>query len=101
MRRPLLRRSVVAHGWRAVAVAHRVPMVPMGVGLGRVLAGVDIGIRHREARRAGEREPGDCKPGEHEAAEAIPPPSGRRQQTVAPLHPRRSHRTRAPGRSSA
>ena len=33
MRRPLLRRSVVvaAHGWRAVAVARRVPVVPMTI----------------------------------------------------------------------
>jgi len=70
----------------AAAVIHRVAVVPMAVGMRRVLAGVGLGGRHRETGRTGDRERSERKTSDDEAAEATPLPAEHRKNARAPIH---------------
>jgi hypothetical protein len=65
---------------------HRVAVAVITMGMRCVLAGVDLGRRHRETRRGRDRERGDRKASDDEAAEATPLPAERRKDTRAPIH---------------
>jgi hypothetical protein len=58
----------------------------MSVGMRRMIASLDLGIRHRETRRGGYRERGERKASDDEAAEALPPPAQHRKNARAPIH---------------
>lgn len=73
MRRP--RTVVVLHRGTAAGVVHRVTVVPMTVGMRRVLAGIDLGVSHRKTGRGADRERGERKASNDEAAEATPLPA--------------------------
>jgi hypothetical protein len=70
----------------AAAVIHCVAVVRMSVGLRRVLASLDLGIRHGETGRRGDRERGERKASDDKAAKATPLPAEHRKNARAPIH---------------
>jgi len=77
---------VVPHRGSAAAMIHRVAMVRITVGMRCVLDGVDLGTRHRETGRTGDRERGERKASDDEAAEATSLPAEHRKNARAPIH---------------
>ena len=77
---------VVLHRRSGAAVIHRVAMVRITVGMRCVLDGVDLGTRHRETGRTGDRERGERKASDDEAAEATSLPAEHRKNARAPIH---------------
>lgn len=77
---------VVLHRRSGAAVIHRVAVMRLTVGMRRVLAGIDLGGCHGETRRSGDRERGERKASDDEAAEATPLPAEHRKNARAPIH---------------